>query len=80
MSQFFTSDGQSIGVSTLASVLPMNIHSGLISFSIDWLDLLAVQGTLKSLLQHHSFKVPILQDSAFFIVHLSHPYMTTGKP
>ena len=57
----------------------MNIHSGLISFRIDWLDLLAVQGTLKSLLQHHSFKVPILQDSAFFIVHLSHPYMTTGK-
>ena len=56
-----------------------NEHSGLISFRMDWLDLLAVQGTLKSLLQHHSSKAPILQHSAFFIVQLSHPYMTTGK-
>ena len=56
-----------------------NEHPGLISFGMDWLDLLAVQGTLKSLLQHHSSKVSILQYSAFFIVHLSHPYMTTGK-
>ena len=54
-------------------------QSGLISFRMDWLDLLAVQGTLKSLLQHHSSKLPILQSSAFFIVQLSHPYMTTGK-
>ena len=54
-------------------------YSGLISFRIDWLDLLAVQGTLKSLLQHHSSKASILQHSAFFIVQLSHPYMTTGK-
>ena len=54
-------------------------YSGLISFRMDWLDLLAVQGTLKSLLQHHSSKVPILQPSAFFTIQLSHPYMTTGK-
>ena len=54
-------------------------YSGLISFRIDWLDLLAVQGTLESLLQHHSSKASILQHSAFFIVQLSHPYMTTGK-
>ena len=78
MSQLFALDGQSIGVSVSASVLPMN-HSGLISFRMDWLDLLAVQGTLKSLLQHHSSKVLILQHSAFFIVQLSHPYMATGK-
>ena len=78
VSQFFLSGGQSIGVSASASVLPMN-YSGLISFGIDWLDLLAVQGTLKSLLQHHSSKASILQHSAFFIVQLSHPYMTTGK-
>ena len=75
MSQLFTSGVQSIGVSALASVLPMNTQ--------DWsplgLDLLAVQGTLKSLLQHHSSKASILQHSAFFIVQLSHPYMTTGK-
>ena len=58
---------------------PSNEYSGLISFRIDWLDLLAVQGTLKSLLQHHSSKASILQCSAFFMVHLSHPYMTTGK-
>ena len=56
-----------------------NEHSGLISFRMDWLDLLAVQGTLKSLIQHHSSKASILWHSAFFIVHLSHPYMTTGK-
>ena len=56
-----------------------NEHSGLISFSMDWLDLLAIQGTLKSLLQHHSSKASIFQCSAFFIVQLSHPYMTTGK-
>ena len=54
-------------------------HSGLISFSMDWLDLLAVQGTLKSLLQHHSSKASILQRSAFFIAQLSHPYLSTGK-
>ena len=62
------------------SISPSNEYSGLISFSMDWLDLLAVQGTLKSLLQHHSSKASILQHSAFFIVQLSHPYMTTGKP
>ena len=78
MSQFFISGGQSIGVSALASVLPMN--SGLISFRIDWFDLLAIQGTLKSLLQHHSSKASILQCSAFFMVQLLHPYMTTGLP
>ena len=61
------------------SISPSNDYSGLISFGIDWLDLLAVQGTLKSLLQHHSSKASILQHSAFFIVQLSHPYMTTGK-
>ena len=59
--------------------LPSNEYSGLISFRMDWLDLLAVQGTLKSLLQHHSSKASILQHSAFFTVQLSHPYMTTGK-
>ena len=62
------------------SISPSNEHSGLISFRRDWLDLLAVQGTLKSLLQHHSSKASILRHSAFFIVQLSHPYMTTGKP
>ena len=61
------------------SISPSNEYSGLISFRIDWLDLLAVQGTLKSLLQHHSSKASILQHSAFFLVQLSHPYMTTGK-
>ena len=60
-------------------ISPTNEHPGLISFSMDWLDLLAVQGTLKSLLQHHSSKASILLCSAFFIVQLSHPYMTTGK-
>ena len=61
------------------SISPSNEYSGLISFWMDWLDLLAVQGTLKSLLQYHSSKASILQRSAFFIVQLSHPYMTTGK-
>ena len=61
------------------SVSPSNEYSGLISFRMDWLDLLAVQGTLKSLLQHHSSKASILQHSAFFIVQISHPYVTTGK-
>ena len=60
-------------------ISPSNEHSGLISFRIDWLDLLAVQGTLKSLLHHHSLKASVLWCSAFFIVQLSHPYMTTGK-
>ena len=71
MSQFIASGGQSIGVSASASVLPVNIQ--------DWLDLLAIQRTLKSLLQHHCLKASILRCSAFFIVQLSHPYMTTGK-
>ena len=61
------------------SISPSNEYSGLISFRIDWLDLLAVQGTLKSLLQHHSSKASILRGSAFLIVQLLHPYMTTGK-
>ena len=90
MSQLFTSGEQSIGASASASVIPKTEwipneskwipkHSGLTSFRIDWFDLLAVQGTLKSLLQHHSSKASILWHSAFFIVQLSHPYMTTGK-
>ena len=61
------------------SISPSNEYSGLISFRMDWLDLLAIQGTLKSLLQHHSSKASILQCSALFIVQLSHPYITTGK-
>ena len=61
------------------NISPSNEHLGLISFTMDWLDLLAVQGTLKSLLQHHSSKASVLRWSAFFIVQLSHPYMTTGK-
>ena len=61
------------------NISPSNEYSGLISFRMDWFDLLAIQGTLKSLLQHHSSKAPILWDPAFFIVQLSHPYMTTGK-
>ena len=61
------------------NISPSNEHLGLISFRMDWLDLLAVQGTLKSLLQHHSSKASVLQHSSFFIVWLSHPYMTTGK-
>ena len=61
------------------SISPPNEYSGLISFRMDWLDLLAIQGTLKSLLQHHSLKASVFQCSAFFTVQLSHPYMTTGK-
>ena len=61
------------------TISPSNEHPGLISFIMDWLDLFAVQGTLKSLLQHHSSKASILQCSAFFTVQLTHPYMTTGK-
>ena len=61
------------------SVSPSNEYSGLTSFRVDWFDLLEIQGTLKSLLQHHSSKASILQCSAFFIVQLSHPYLTTGK-
>ena len=61
------------------SLIPSRETPGLISFRMDWLDLLTVQGTLKSLLQHHSSKASILHRSAFFMVHLSHPYMTTGK-
>ena len=61
------------------NISPSNVHPGLICFRMDWLDLLAVQGTLKSLIQHHSSKASILQCSAFFIVQLSHPYMTNGK-
>ena len=61
------------------SISPSNEHPGLISFRMDWLDLLTVQGTLKSLLQHHSSKASILQHSAYFIVQLSHPYITIGK-
>ena len=76
MSQLFSSGGQSIGVSASAS---SSEHPGLISFRMDFLDFLAVQGTLKSLLQHHSSKVSILWCSAFFIVQLSHPYVMTGK-
>ena len=78
VTQFFISDGQSIK-SFSFSISLSNEHSGLISFRMDWLDLLAVQGTLKSLLQHHSSKASILQCSAFFTVQISHPYMTTGK-
>ena len=80
MSQFFASGGQSIG-SLSFNINPSNEYSGLNSFRMDWLDRLAVQGTLKSLLQHHSSKAAILWHSAFFMVQLSQPYMTTGvKP
>ena len=79
MSQFFTSGGQNIGASASAFISPSNEYSGLISSRMDWLDLLAVQGTLKSLLQHHSSKALILWCSAFFMVQLSHPYTNTGK-
>ena len=79
MSQLFASGGQSIRVSASTSVLPTNIQDWLISFRMNWLDLLAVRRTLKSLLQYHSSKASILRCSAFFIVQLSHPYMTTGK-
>ena len=77
MSQFFTSGGQSRSFSF--SISPSNEYSGLISFRMDWLDLLAGQGILKSVLQHHSSKASILQCSTFFIDQLAHPYMTTGK-
>ena len=79
MSQLFAWGGQNIGVSALASFPPKKSQPGLISFRMDWLDLLAVQRTLKSLLQHHSSKASILRCSAFFTVQLSHLYMTTGK-
>ena len=79
MIQLFASGDQNTGVSVSASVLPVNEYSGLISFRIDWFYLLVVQGTLKSLLQHHSWKASILRHSAFFTVQLTHPYMTTGK-
>ena len=65
--------------SFIFSISPSNEYSGLFSFRMDWLDFFAVQGTLKSLLQHHSSKAPVLQHSAFFIAQLSHPYMTSGK-
>ena len=78
MSQFFASGGQSVG-SFSFNISPSSEHSGLISFRMDWLDLLAVQGTLKRLFQHHSSEASILRCSAFLIVQLSHPYMTTGK-
>ena len=77
MSQLFTWGGQSTGVSALAAFLPKNTQGW--SLRMDWLDLLAVQGILKSLLQHHTSKASILRHSAFFTVQLSHPYMTTGK-
>ena len=79
MSQFSASGGQSIG-SFSFNMSPSNEHPGLISFRMDWLDLLAVQGTLKNLLQCHTSKSSILWHSAFFMVQVSHPYMTTGKP
>ena len=77
-SQFFALGGQSIGASA-SSISPSREYSGLISFRMDWLDLLIVQWTLKSFLQHHKSKTSILQCSAFFTVQLSHPYMTFGK-
>ena len=73
------SASESFPMSQLFSIIPSEEYPGLISFRMDWLDLLAVQGTLKSLLQHHSSKVSILWCSTFFTVQLSHPYMTTGK-
>ena len=78
MNQFFPSDGQNIGASA-SEISPSNEYLRPISFIIDWFDLLAVQWTLESLLQHHSSKPSILQRSAFFIVQLWHPYVTTGK-
>ena len=78
MSQLFASGRQKYW-SFSFNISPSNVHPGLISFRMDWLDLLAVQGTLKSLLQHHSSKASILWRSAFSIVQLSYPYMTTGK-
>ena len=78
MSQLFTLSDQKYWILSF-SISPSNEYSGLISFRMDWLDLLAVQGTLRSLLQHHSSKASILWRSPFFMVQLSHPYMTTGK-
>ena len=78
MSRLFASGGQSIGASAEATS-PSNEYSGLISFRIDWVDLLAVWGALESLLQHHSLKASILRHSAFFMFQLSHPYIITGK-
>ena len=78
MSQLFTSGGQTHGNFSF-NISPSNEYSGLISFRKDWLDLLAIQGTLKSLLQHHSSKSSVLQCSAFLVIHLSHPYMTTRR-
>ena len=75
MSQFFASGGQSFSF----SIIPSNAYSGLISFRMDWLNLLAVQGTLKSLLQHHSSKASIPRLSTLFMVQISHPFMTSGK-
>ena len=77
LSQFFASDGQSIGASASASVLPRIFRTDF--FKIDWFKILAFQGTLKGLLQHHSLKASILWHSGFFMVQLSHPYMTSGK-
>ena len=86
MSQLFASGGQSIESISIKwpkyfsfNIIPSTEHPGLISFRMEWLDLLAVQGTLNNLLQHHSSKASILWLSAFFIVQLSHPYTTTGK-
>ena len=78
LSKFLTS-GSQVYWSFNFSISPSNEYSGLISFRIDWFNLLAVQGTLKSLFQHHSSKASILLRSAFFILQLAHPYMTTGK-
>ena len=78
MSQFFASGGPNIGASA-SHINPSNEYSGLISFRMDWFDLLTVKGTLKSFLQNHSSKASILWGSAFFMVQLSHPYMTTEK-
>ena len=78
MNPLFASGGQSIGASAI-SISPSNEYSWLISFRIHWFDLLAVQGTLKSLLQHHILKALILWHSAFFMLQLSHPHMITGK-
>ena len=79
MSQFYASGGQSIRVSNSAPDLPINRYSGLSSFRMDWFDLFAVQGTLKSFLQYHNLKASVLQYSTFFMVQLSLLYVTTGK-
>ena len=79
MSWLFASGGQNIGAS-VSSMSSSNEYSGLISCRIHWFDRFAVQGTLKNLLQHHNLKTLILQHSAFFMIQISHPYMTTGKP